>query len=333
MGNSDEGMQNVSNTIRQRLSFKHDIIFLNPKELSKKRNIDNIRIFQPDIIHYLHGPTIRSLILLKTTKLITNPRAKLICSATRPFFSKFNKWAIFLFRPDLVLTQSATYEDFFKRRGCNVQFLPNGVDCQTFCPVSDHRKIRIRHKLGLSMDKKIVLHVGHFKSNRNLEIFIKIQEIENLQVIIVGGITETADEALKKELQRAGIRCFHNLYKDITQFYKMADLYVFPIEDTGNKLPDSYNQVGAIDMPLSVLEAMACNLPVVTTEFGALPRLFETSDGLTFCRNQDDILNAVKRAFNGAPTNTRHIVLPFHWDRIIEQLEKIYQSVIKSDQI
>ncbi len=331
--NSDEGMKKVSNTINRRLSFKHDIIYLNPKELFKKKNIDNIRMFQPEIIHYLHGPTIRSLILLKAVKLITNTSAKLICSATRPFFSKFSKWAVYLFRPDLVLTQSVTFEDFFKRRGCDVHFLPNGVDCQEFCPVIDSEKILIKQNLGLSLDKKIVLHVGQFKANRNLEIFKEIQMVENLQVVIVGGTTETADETLKNDLQRAGIKIFHEYFDDIAAFYKMADLYIFPLKDTGDKLPDSYDQMGAIDIPLSVLEAMACNLPVLTTKFGALPRILENSNGLTFCRTDDDILNAVKRSFNGVSINTRQKVIPYNWDRVIDQLEKIYKGIIISEPV
>jgi glycosyltransferase involved in cell wall biosynthesis len=329
----DEGMKNVSKKMRDSLSFKNDILALNNRHIFRKAFLRNIRSFHPEIIHYLHGPTIRSLIILRVAKRFSGNGTKTIVTATRPYFSRYSKWAVSLLKPDLVLTQSARFEDFFRKRGCLVQFFPNGVDCQEFCPVSDSEKINIRQKLNLSLEKKIVLHVGHFKANRNLEIFKEIQKIDNLQVVIVGGVTETSNETLKKDLKRSGIKCFHKFYEDISRFYKMADLYVFPLKDTGDKFPGSYNQVGAIDMPLSVLEAMACNLPVISTEFGALPRILETGDGLTFCRTNEDILNAVKRACIGVPANTRQKVLPFQWGRVIEQLETIYQSVLVSDSI
>jgi glycosyltransferase involved in cell wall biosynthesis len=231
----------------------------------------------------------------------------------------------------LVLTQSNRFEDFLKQKVIDVQFLPNGVDCQRFCPVSDSEKNHIRKELNLPLDKKIVLHVGHFNANRNLEIFKEIQKIENVQVVIAGGSAETADEALKKDLQEAGIRIFHEYHDDISAFYKMTDLYIFPLKDAGDKLPDSYDQMGAIDMPLSVLEAMACNLPVLTTKFGTLPRIFKTSNGFAFCRTDDDILKAVKGALSGVSVNTRQKVIPYHWDRVIDQLEKIYRGIIISE--
>jgi len=329
----DEGMKNVSKKTRDSLSFKNDILALNNRHIFRKAFLRNIRSFHPEIIHYLHGPTIRSLIILRVAKRFSGNGTKTIVTATRPYFSRYSKWAVSLLKPDLVLTQSVRFEYFFKKRGCLVQFFPNGVDCQEFCPVSDSEKIKIRQKLSLSLEKEIVLHVGHFKTNRNLEIFKEIQKIENIQVVIVGGVTEPADEILKKDLQRAGIKCFHKFYEDISQFYKMSDLYVFPLKDTGDKLPDFYNQVGAIDMPLSVLEAMACNLTVISTEFGALPRILETGDGFTFCRTNEDILNAVKMAFTGVTANTRQKVLPYQWGRVIEQLETIYQSVLVNDSI
>ena len=329
----DEGMKNVSKNMKDTLSFKNDVLALNNRDIFRKAFLHNIRSFQPEIIHYLHGPTIRSLIILRVAKRYSGNGTKTIVTATRPYFSRYSKWAVSLFKPDLVLTQSAKFEKFFKERGCHAQFLPNGVDCQEFCPVSDSEKINIKKILSLPMDKRIVLHVGHFKANRNLKIFKEIQKIENLQVVIVGGRTETSDETLIKDLQRAGIKCYHKFYEDISRFYKIADLYVFPLKDTGDKLPDSYNQVGAIDIPLSVLEAMACNLPVISTEFGALPRILETGDGLTFCRTNEDILITVKRVCNGVTANTRRKVLPYQWDRIIEQLETIYQSVLESDSI
>ena len=285
-GNTDEGMKNVSKNIKNKLSLRYDVLSFNSKDFIKKSFRRRLRSFQPEIIHYLHGPTIRSLIILRVAKRFSGNGARTIISATRPYFSKYSKWAVSLLKPHLVLTQSARIEDFFKERGCHVQFLPNGVDCQRFRPLSEAEKLDIRKEFGLTSDIRIVLHVGHIKSNRNLEVFKEIQMIKDVQVVIVGGITETADEELKKNLQKAGIKIFQEFYDDISIFYKMADLYIFPLKDTGDKLPDFYNQVGAIDMPISVLEAMACNLPVLTTTFSALPRIFEAGEGLTFCRHR-----------------------------------------------
>jgi glycosyltransferase involved in cell wall biosynthesis len=46
-------------------------------------------------------------------------------------------------------------------------------------------------------------------------------------------------------------------------FYQIADYFVFPVEKYEDGIyPKKYNQVGVIDMPLTVLEAMSCNLPV-----------------------------------------------------------------------
>jgi len=332
-GTPDEGMKNIGKNIRDSLSFKNDILALNHRDVFRKTFLQKIQSFQPEIIHYLHGPTIRSLIILRVAKRFSGNVAKTIVSATRPYFSRYSKWAVSLLKPDLVLTQSARFEDFFSERGCHVQFLPNGVDCQKFRPVSEAEKFDIRKEFSLPRDKRIVLHVGHIKANRNLEAFKEIQKVVDVQVAIVGGITETADEALKKDLQEARIKIFHEFYDDISKFYKMADLYIFPLKDTGDKLPDSYTQMGAIDMPLSVLEAMACNLPVITTTFSALPRIFEAGAGLTFCRTTGDILNAVNCAFNGVSINTRPKVIPYHWDRVIDQLQRIYKGVIISESI
>ncbi len=332
-GNTDEGMKNVSKNIKNKLSLRYDVLTFNSTDFIKKSFRSRLKSFQPEIIHYLHGPTIRSLIILRVSKRFFINDVKTIVSATRPYFSRYSKWAVSLLKPDLVLTQSTRFEDFFRKRGCHVQFFPNGVDCQRFKPISEAEKYNIRREFGLNSDTSIVLHVGHIKSNRNLGVFKKIQKIKDAQVVIVGGITETADEELKKNLQKDGIKIYNDFYDDISKFYKMADLYIFPLKDNGDKLPDSYNQVGAIDMPLSVLEAMACNLPVISTEFGALPRILETGNGLTFCPNNEDILNTVKRACNGVPTNTRQKVLPYQWGRVIEQLETIYQSVLVSDSI
>ena len=328
-GNPDEGMKNVSNTIRERMALKHDILALNPREIFNKRTIKNIRSFQPEIIHYIHGPTIRSLVLLQGLTIILGNKAKLISSATRPYFSRYSKWTIPLLKPDLILTQSSHFESFFKERGCRVEFLPNGVDCKKFAPVSEIEKFHIRNEFGLPENKNIILHVGHIKANRKLEVFKEIQKIDSIQVVIVGGTAQKSEDALKRNLQAAGIKICHEYYEDISKIYKMADLYVFPIRDTGGTLPDTYNQVGAIDLPLSVLEAMACNLPVITTRFGALQRLFKAGDGLQYAEDEAEIIAKVKNFSFKNVYETRQKVLPYDWDRIVVRIELEYQDIIR----
>jgi glycosyltransferase involved in cell wall biosynthesis len=328
--NPDEGMKNVSNTIREKLLLKHDILALNPREIFKKTTINKIRIFQPEILHYLHGPTVRSLTILKATKYLSGNKPKTIVSATRPYFSIYSKWAVPLLKPDLLLTQSIEFERFFKESGCQFEFLPNGVDCDKFIPESATKKLNLKKQFNLPEGDKIVLHVGHIKANRNLGIFKKIQKIENFQVVIVGGTTESEDEKILWDLTSSKVRVYREYFEDISQFYKISDLYVFPVKDTGNELPKAYNQVGAIDLPLSIMEAMACNLPVITTPFGALPRLFKPGNGLYFCDTEADIYQTVKNLANKNICETRKKVLPYSWNNILKQMNKIYEKIVES---
>ena len=48
--------------------------------------------------------------------------------------------------------------------------------------------------------------------------------------------------------------------RNVQEVYQLADVYLFPVQEIEN----------CIDIPLSVLEAASCNLPIVTTEYGEL---------------------------------------------------------------
>jgi glycosyltransferase involved in cell wall biosynthesis len=329
-GTPDEGMKNVSRTTYEFLSVKNEVINITARDMVKPSVILRLRKFNPQIIHYLHGPTIRSLVLLKIIGSIFCRNAGIVVSATRPYFSKFTRFLIPYLKPDLALTQSMKFEAFFKHHGWRVAFYPNGVDCNKFAPVDGTAKKHLREKYGLPLDKKIILHVGHLKQNRKLDLFMDLQKIEALQVVIVGGTVEKSDEALKETLKSSGVRVIHKFIKDISEIYKTADLYLFPILDKTDKLPDTYNQIGAIDLPLSILEAMACNLPVITTPFGALPRLFKQKEGFEYIRSPDDMVKRINTFSFSGKVRTRKMVLPLDWVNIIADLEKKYTSVMKT---
>lgn len=332
-GTPDEGMKNISSTVKNKIANIHDVVAITSRSILQKKNYMAVKEFSPDIVHYLHGPTIRSLVILKGLQWYLGKRTKVVVSATRPYFSRFSRWLVPLFKPSIILTQSTRWERFFTEMGCNVAFLPNGVDCNKFSEASIEKKIALRKELGLPVNAKIILHVGHLKENRKLDIFKKIQAEGNYQVVVVGGTSEKLDVELKSDLEVSGVIVLHQYFDDISHIYNAADLYVFPIPDTGNELPDSYNQIGAIDLPLSILEAMACNLPIITTRFGALPRLFDTGDGFHYVDDDEDLLKKIREVSLERGAKTREMILPYDWGELVSRLDTLYKSILLNEEV
>jgi glycosyltransferase involved in cell wall biosynthesis len=120
-----------------------------------------------------------------------------------------------------------------------------------------------------------------------------------------------------QRLEDVGFHLFKGYQPHIEEFYRLADCYVFPTQP-GNSL----------SMPLSVLEAMACNLPVITQRFQGLEQVFAPGNGLTFIDCADDISACVETALNSATaSHTREMVLSFSWQAIISRLQAYYERL------
>jgi len=138
-------------------------------------------------------------------------------------------------------------------------------------------------------------------------------------VLIVGRENEAADEKLMCELQEAGCLVWVRHFPRIEQIYQMSDCYVFP----------TIYKKACIETPLSVLEAMACNLPIITTRFGALPNIFNEGLGLFFAEKVEDIPGIVRDAKDdNPPVETRRKVLPYSWDHLTHNLIEIYEELL-----
>ncbi len=82
-------------------------------------------------------------------------------------------------------------------------------------------------------------------------------------------------------------------------------------------------------MPLSVMEAMACNLPVISTPFEGLVHYFQPSEGLIFSDEREIPQALAQWRQSGASAKTRRQIESFSWDQLVEQLGNIYQHVVE----
>jgi len=317
-GCADEGMKVVTLHLRQELSKHQDVLPLYQRGVLSHEALCKLRDFDPHIIHSVHGPTIRTFILMKILKG-TCGKAKTVISALQPHVSGISKALVKILKPDLILAQSYESEDFFVRLGCIVDFLPNGVDVQKFSPVSEETKKEFRDKYGIDKDKFIILHVGPIRRNRNLRILAAMQEQIGGQVIVVGSTSLAPDAETVANLKKSGCIVWQKYLPNIEEIYAMSDCYVFPTVDKN----------GSIELPLTVMEAMACNLPVISTEFRALPRLFSEGNGLFFVRKENNVIEKLRQARKEAEVKTREKVLPYSWGEVAKKLEEIYGRIIE----
>jgi glycosyltransferase involved in cell wall biosynthesis len=318
----DEGMANVTYNIYTILKSKYtrnDIHLLNVKNIKSTEFWKTILTMNPDIVHYIPGPTFKGLLLVKLIGVLTSSRT--VSTATQPslphniFFSKI----IFpMLKPDIVLVQSESSEEFFKSIDYKTRFLANGVDTERFVPIDTNKRNEIRKKYGFNEEDFIVLHVGPIKRGRNQMSLVQLKDIKLLLIV---SLTNPSEEDAYREVANTHAIVWKRYFPNVEEVYAMSDVYVWPASE----------KFHGIEMPLSVLEAMSCNLPVITTKYGALDRVFqEKNDGLIFVTKEDQIPEAVTVIKNRCiKINTREKVRLLSWKNIADEVGHIYEELCR----
>lgn len=161
----------------------------------------------------------------------------------------------------------------------------------------------LRRRYGLPEEKKILLHVGHVRQSRNLDLLLRLPLPPEAHLVIVGSSSRALEPELFRALVERGVIVLSDYFPHIEEIYQAADVYLFPV----------MQRDAAIDLPLSVLEAMACNLAVVTTSFRALATAVRAAPGLFLATNEDAFLEAVAKALHVEDPQTRAAVVGLSW--------------------
>jgi glycosyltransferase involved in cell wall biosynthesis len=320
--NYDEGYKNISCYLADGLSKRCSIVRINVKELTKMNFWNGLRNSNPDIVHTIAQPTNKSLIFTKLLKMRW-PAARTVISLIRPenyFKDSISQGQKLIFRiagPDLAFVQSDDAETKLRALGCNIRYLSNGVNLERFKPASQEYKQYLRHKYDLHPNRSVVLHVGHVETERNIAALAELPN-NNFQVVVVGSKYLGTNHNLVDQLSKWGFHVYLDYQPQIEEFYMLADCYVFPVAP-GN----------SISMPLSILEAMACNLSIATTRFQGLERVFDECHGFKYIQTPAEIPDAVERLLRSEVTpGTRNMVTSLSWEAVIAQLETYYEELL-----
>lgn len=195
----------------------------------------------------------------------------LFTSASQRQHSRYTRWLIS--RMDRVVATSAHGAAYLERPA---RVIHHGIDTQGFAPPAD--RAALRQRLGLPRDAVLVGCYGRIREQKGTGDFLNamirlLPDRPQVTALIMGRATERhraylAD--LQAQAERAGlsdrIRFLPEVPVDrVADWYGALDLYVAPQRWEG--------------FGLTVLEAMACGVPVVATRVGAFEELLTPQTG------------------------------------------------------
>lgn len=148
-----------------------------------------------------------------------------------------------------------------------IHLIPNCVDTRRFVPVEPAEKIALRKKLDLPQDATMVIYTGRLVSYKGLPLLLRVwneirRKHENMLLILAGtgGLDiHNCEKELQEFVKANGLEnqvLFTGTVQNVPAYLQASDLFVFPTEN------DAF--------PSSIVEAMACGLPVITTPIGAI---------------------------------------------------------------
>lgn len=183
--------------------------------------------------------------------------------------------------------------------------------------------------ISLNIKKPFLMYVGNSYPHKNLETlvkaFVRVLNIRpELQLVLVGQ-RNFFSERVEKETRDLGLKVPEEVNftgfiddKDLAKLYRQASLYVFPSLCEGFGLPP--------------LEAMAFNLPVVSSNSSCLPEILGSSAIYFNPKDIQDMTNVILEGLdNNSLRNTlkqaaQMQVKKYGWDKMAREILDIYKK-------
>lgn len=228
-------------------------------------------------------------------------------------------------KADQITTVSKRNINCLKQLGVSrpISLIANGFPSQMFFKQD---KTACRSKLGLPIDRKIILSVGNIAQVKGHSYLVDAFEQlckarDDLMCVIVGsGELDHEISAMIQErnLQEKMILAGEKPYSEIPAWMNACDIFCLPSLSEGN--------------PTVLFESLACGKPFVGSDVGGIPEVIN-SDSFGFLSRPGDSTDLADKLLKGINRHWDENAIieyskSFSWERIASEYRKVYERAI-----
>lgn len=214
----------------------------------------------------------------------------------------------------LVAISRAIYNNLKSRYpNANVTLVPNAVDTHFFSPGN---KEEARRHLNLPADAFIIGSAGSLYPAKGHEWLIKAMPLlPSHFYLAIAGRGDLHQELLNlaESLGLSNRVCLLGIIDAMNEFYRACDICCFPSINEG--------------LPLALLEAQACNVPVVCSDVGSCAEAVDPESGILVGSKNSQAIAAACLQLSENKRNPRDFVVKyFSFDEMLAHYYQLYEN-------
>jgi glycosyltransferase involved in cell wall biosynthesis len=218
-------------------------------------------------------------------------------------------------------------EGYVKRYYENVKCfdIPNGINVAIFQNALKHKQ-KFREEYEIPLDKRVILFLGSLVPRKGvlelLEAVKSVKEAFPEAFFVIVGEGPLWKE-VKQYVNQGQVRAYGFVPdSEKHKLYVMSDIFILPSKSEGQ--------------PITLLEAMASQLHIVTTAVGGIPETLAGYGFKTYIKgcSPTEIVVGLSEAFRKISddktisSQTLSFVQRFDWGNITKETERVYNHVV-----
>jgi len=214
-------------------------------------------------------------------------------------------------------------KDLFQEQGIasdRILVAADGVDLERFNVRETQEECR--NKLGLPIDKKIVLYTGHLYDWKGTQVLAQASDLLPAEIYFVGGTKEDVQDFKVKDPNLKIKIIGHRPYSEIPCWLRAADVLVLP--NSGKEEISKH-----WTSPLKLFEYMAASKPIVASDLPSIREILNKDNAILVAPdNPEALAEGINKALTDKGLSARISVLAYEgvknytWQKRAEKVLK-----------